>query len=174
MARLFFGIVCIAIVGLISNTATAQTETCAFGFINNEVVEGDVIITGTECYISGSLIGGDIYVTDSPWFGITKSQVYGRVEINDSSGEGDVIIKDTFVINRSLVVNGAAIVWVFDSEVVGEPDTSNMAFQNIKDEAQAINNIVQGNLTCTEGIPFVFEERNFVGGQDTCVTGDQP
>jgi hypothetical protein len=170
MAR--FGLLCMAVMGFISSPAIAQTSFCETGLINNEEINGDVIITGTECYISESVIRGNITVTDSPLFGMTFSAVYGRVEINNLTSEGDVIIKDTFVFDRSLVVDGAGEVWIFDSQVVGKPDTSNTAFRNITDEVQLINNIFQGNLTCTEGIPFVLEERNFVGGKDTCATGD--
>ena len=149
---------------LLGMSGAAIAANCAGGVINNRTVD-NIIVEGTSCYVSETIVRGRVIVQNSPSFAMINNRVLGRVVIR---GPGNVLLKDNELFDDALSVNAAGIVWVFNNSIQGDPERSNILLQRSTDEVQVYNNRVDGNLLCVDNM-LQIASGNVVGGRNTCI-----
>ena len=154
------------LLGVSGAALAAEDRTCDAKIINNETVN-NLTVNGTACYVSETVVLGNVTVTNSPTFAMTNNQVQGNITVT-GDGDEDVLIYNTRVWGGPLTVTGAGIVWIFNNSIMTNPETNNMVFENNKDEVDIFNNIVGGDLLCEGGNNAVVASNNVVLGTDTC------
>jgi hypothetical protein len=150
---------------LVGASGAAVAADCAAGVINNRTVN-NLKVTGTNCYVSETIVKGNVTVTDSPNFAMINNRVLGKITI---TGGGAVLLKDNELFDDRIRVDGTGIVWIFSNRLQGDPTTSNMVLKNSADEVEIFNNTVDGNLVC-ENNSFQLASGNAVGGTNTCIS----
>ena len=137
---------------LVSAPGAAMASECLAGYIINEIVEF-LTVSGTDCFVTDTIVLGDVKVTNSPNFVMLNSRVYGSVTV---TGGGAVIGETT-------VANGASQAKILVEETINDTvilnnvvhGTGDMVIRNnIYDDPESqssvivYENIVGGDITC--------------------------
>ena len=144
----FFSIVgTVALVYIINPMAQASPQ-CLGGLIQEQTVDGDLIVAGGECTIISSTIEGDVHIRDSDYVLLVNNEISGRVQITRSDGNEGAGVAHVIA---NTVVGGNFTVRDYDEVNVIDNHTLMGSIRvNGNRKALVQKNIAAYNLFCKE------------------------
>ena len=137
---------------------------------NKGGTQGDVIVDGTSCLVSDTIVLGNVTVINSPTFVMLKCQVFGIVTVK--GGEDTVIAKNQFA-NQNIVVEETTVDALLSNNVI--EGTGDMVIRNniIGDSGQSVRmlsyrNLVGGDITCANNEGGALARANIALGEIRC------
>jgi hypothetical protein len=124
----------------------------------------NLTVNKQKCIILGSLVKGNITVTNSPRFFIQDSRVMGKINI---SGGEDSGIVDTIVANKNITIKNGVDILVSN---VANGGKANLVIKNNKEGSEVLiyNNVLGGSIKCANNTGGVLHLGNIVGGTIDC------
>lgn len=139
------------------------TDFCLDGFIVNLTV-GDVIVNGRECFILDTVVLGDVQVSDSASFTISKSRVLGSISV---SGSEQANVIDNRIFNNSIDIRTSDVVTIVNNTVEDNDGVSNL-FLTSNTSVGIYHNTVDGSITCINNATVKSSGNVASGGIDGC------
>ena len=141
----FFSITLVCLLFGTSGTTMAEDNTCPGGAVDYQTVDGNLVVTGQDCFVQGATITGNVIVN------------------NLGFNNAVFVLKDTIVKGRVAVTGGQAV--IEKSTIV----TKNLRVVETQDALVSHNLLLEGNMVFADNLAVLIFRNVVTFGDIRCI-----